>query len=348
LWNFLPSKPVALTEPIGDSALASVVREGNRVFVGTTNDNDPSPDPTWRVRVIKEDLSDLGTSQVVMKRPQGVSLSSIGIAIGSGHRGGIAWDDAQGCRFVELGADGAAITAPHQIANSWCYWPVATQSGFIAFNSPSFTFTPVTLLTMNKHGHVTKTRPDIVTPAASGSSPAGLARFDDGTLLVTWSDGNGVTGQHIDASGNTLAPAAGMSISGPNPRFALGSMGSSALGVESGGAAVVAEPFDEDGQHSGPPNTFTTSGSVGHVAVARARGAALVAWSEGPSGAYHVLRVQPVHPDGSTLGAPVVASTLPFIGSLRVVGTSTGALVVFEAEKPGTLTQVFAVRLVCQ
>ena len=32
---------------------------------------------------------------------------------------------------------------------------------------------------------------------------------------------------------------------------------------------------------------------------------------------------------------------------LRVVGTPAGALIAFEAEKPGTLTQVFAVRLVC-
>ncbi len=155
-WSVVPGDPVALTEPIGDSLLTALVRDGNHVTVGSTN-------------------------------------------------------DAQGCRFVELGADGAASVAPHRIAKSWCYWPVATQSGFIAFNSPDFTFAPLTLLTMNKHGHVTKTTPDLITSGAPQTYPAGLARFNDATVLVAWSDsGGGFTAQHLDQNGNKLAPESGL------------------------------------------------------------------------------------------------------------------------------------------
>ena len=129
-------------------------------------------------------------------------------------------------------------------------------------------------------------------------------------------------------------------------RYAITSTGGRALTV-TGDNSVWAEPFDEDGQKQPPSQIAPTGPGIGHVAVTRAGGVALVAWSEGPSGAYKILRVRPVSFDGKPLGPPLVASTLPFIGNLRVVGTPAGALIAFEAEKPGTLTQVFAVRLVC-
>lgn len=354
-WSVAPAAPVALTDATGDSMLTSLRADGNHVFVGTMNDNDPSPDPTWRVRVIKDDLSDLGTSHVVMKHPQSVSLSGLGVAIGSGHRGAVAWDDAEGCRFVELGPDGAVIASPRPIAKTWCYWPIATQIGFAAFSSPAFTFTPLTLLVMDRQGTVIKRRPDVITSTTTPNQtyPRGVAHFDDGTLLVAWSD-VAFYAQHLDTDGNKLGPRAGLTPGGPNARFALASTGSGALialglGDAGTGNLLRVEPFDENGHTTGPPVTLVqTNQAIGHVAVARAMGVALVAWSEGQSGAEKTIRVVPVSFDGKPLGAPFVAPSPPFVGNLRLVGTPAGALLVYEAEQPNTLTQVFAERLVCR
>ncbi len=311
------------------------------------NDNDPSPDPTWRVRVVRDDLSDLGTSHVVMQHPQGVSLSGIGVAIGSGYRGAVVWDDAQGCRFVQLGANGAPTAAPQGITKSWCYWPIATPSGFVLFNSPAFTFAPLRLLSLDKSGQVTQTHPGVINSNVPQTYPAGIAHFNDGSLLVTWRVAGGtIVGQHLDRNGNKLAPQNPMLPISNAVRYAIASMGNLALTV-TGDNHVYTEPFDEDGQNKPPSQLAQVAAGTGHVAVARAGNVALVGWSEGPSGAYHTLRVRPVDFSGKPLGPSVVVSTLSFIGTIRLIGTPAGALVVFEAERPNTPTQVFAVPLVC-
>ena len=87
--------------------------------------------------------------------------------------------------------------------------------------------------------------------------------------------------------------------------------------------------------------------TIGRVEVAAAGGAALVAWTEGAPGAAHTMTVQPVTAAGVPEGAPIAVPTPQFLGTVRLVGTPGGALLLFEAEKPQTLTQVFAMRLDC-
>ena len=108
-------------------------------------------------------------------------------------------------------------------------------------------------------------------------------------------------------------------------------------------------PIDPNGAATGSELTLAQDpgSEIGAIDATAAGAGALVAWSSGQAGAYHQLRLQQVTPTGAPLGAPLEVPELHFVGTVRQAATPAGMLLLFEAEEPGMLTQVFALRLVC-
>jgi hypothetical protein len=351
-WSVATPVPVAFTDPIGDSALTGLARDDDRIFVASTNDNDPSPDPTFRVRSASLDLSTLGASEVALTRPQSVSYSGLGIASGFGRHGGVSWDEANGCRFVSFDVN-AVPSTPTKIEDVWCYWAFATESGFIAFASPTFQLSPLELLTLDGAGALISKKSDLTPPESGSSYPLARARFDDGTILLGWSsDFSSTTLQRFSESGDALgAPVHGFPY-GPEASLALASLGASGLVAWTPGSAnpgqVSVQSIDEDGAPNGLVSTLAPASGIlaGRVDVARAGGGALVVWTQGNLGAYHAMVAQPVSAEGIANAPPLTIPAPGYVGTLRVIGLDDGAIVVFEAENAAP-TQVFATRLSC-
>ena len=354
-WSVVPGEPIALTDPVGDSMLTSAAPDGDRVLVASTNDNDPSPDPTFRVRVVSDDLATIDPSQAVLSRPQQSSYSGMSLAAGSGHRAGIAWDEYDGCRFVALGPDGAASAAPVGITTSWCYWLSPTASGFTAMSSPLGSLAPLTLLTLDPGGNVVGSQPDVVPPDPADTYPLDRARFEDGSTLLAWLEGSStIRVQRFSETGEALSQPKAL----PEPQFgydtsfALGAVGSSALIAWSSGplnlGQVLIQPIDEDGNALGDPSELAPADGlfVGRIDLVAARGGALVLWIRGQQGAYDTMTVQPVTTDGVAMGGPVTVPTPPFLLDVRLTTTPLGAMVAYDAEQSAP-TQVFVSRLQC-
>jgi len=354
-WSLAPGEPIALTDAVGDSLLTSVAVEGNSVLVATMNDNDPSPDPAWRVRRLSADLSTLGPSQIALTHAQGVSLSGGSLASDFGHRGLVAWDDVAGCRFVALSADGAPAAAPLSVADRWCFWLRATAGGFTAFASVPFAFSPLSMLMLAAQGQLVASQDDLVPASTETTFPRGRAKLSDGSTPIVWSAGSASimvqrfseTGEPLSSAEPLLAPADGL-------RFAIGARGNGALVAWASGAQgtgeLQVEPVDADGHPTGPATTIAadTTSLVGHISLAAVGDGALLAWSKGPqSGAYQTMTVQQITAAGLPVGAPISVPTPQFIGGVALVPTAAGVLILFDAEAPATLTQVFALRLVC-
>ena len=112
-WSFVSSLPTKLPNNQGDTLLTSVVADGPEVLIATTNVNDPSPNPTWHVISLTNDASLPGLTQAVMSRPAtGVSFGGLSLAVGPAGRGGIAWDEVHGCRFIALEQEGVPNGSP--------------------------------------------------------------------------------------------------------------------------------------------------------------------------------------------------------------------------------------------
>jgi hypothetical protein len=351
-WAVAPGEPVALTDPSGDSILTSAAVEGESVFVASSNDNDPSPDPTWRVRVVSGDLQTVGPSQVVLTHPQSVALSGMSLSTSSGHHGGIAWDEVNACRFVALAEDGSPAAPPVTVGGDACYWLSATTTGFVAFIAPNFGTGPVSRVTLDASGQVVDKTPDLI-PVQS-IYPLARARFDDGTMLLAWLSGTTIVAQRFGETGGALSTAKTLLTfnSGPT-RVALASLGSSGLVVWAPGDSALGEvdvqPIDEDGNPTGsttllaPVDGATVAGLDAKPVV----GGALVVWAKGAPGAADTMTVQAVGTTGAVMGPPVPVPSPQYLQDLRLAPTPAGVVLAFDAELPMTLTQVFVVRLVC-
>jgi hypothetical protein len=354
-WAVGAPAPIPITDTAGDSLLSGVAVEGDSVFLGSINDNDPSPDPTWRVRVVSGDLSALGPSQVVMKHGASVSLSGMGIAVGWGHRGGVAWDEDNGCRFVSLAADGSAAAAPVHLADSWCYWPYATPDGFTTLVSPSFEFTPLDWYKLDADGIAQKVTLAVIPAAPAPTEPYGRARLADGSLALAWIQGVSADAQiqlqHFSAAGDPLGPVKVLLPLGAATQFTIVALGASVLMVWSPdeGGALHAQLLDPDGNPTGPDSEVAPADGVrvGDIAVTAVGGGALAAWTKGDAGAYKTLTAQALTATGAPTGAPIPVTTPPFLGSVVLAPTPSGVVMAFDAEAAGALTQVFVTRLVC-
>jgi hypothetical protein len=360
-WKVGAPAPIPLTDSIGDSQLTGVAVEGDRVFVATTNNNDPSPDPTWRVRVVSADLASVGPSQVVLSRPSSVSFSGLGLAAGGGHRGGVAWDESNGCRFIALDTDGSAPAGPVSITGPWCYWPYATADGYTTFVSPSFELAPLALVMLDANGAPGKVNSGIVPkpPAPSTTFPLARARLDDGSIALAWAvmppaPGSpvGLAVQHFQPTGDPAAPQGVLTAFAHASTFAMTSVGTALLAVGTTvppGTAVLSQPLDANGVPLADAATLSPDDgvAVGRVTATAVPEGALVAWTKGQAGAFDALKVQMTKADGTTMGAAVDIATPPFLGMVALARTGAGVVVAFEAEAPGTPAQVFVTRLVC-
>jgi hypothetical protein len=352
-WSVVPVEPLALTNPIGDSMLTSVAVDGARVFIASTNNNDPSPDPTWRVRVVSDDLATIGASQAVLTRPQHISYSGLGVAIRFGHRGAIAWDEANGCRFVALGADGSAA-ATATVSDSWCYWLYATSGGFVAMSSPLGSFAPLAMLALDPSGNVLAAHPNVVPPDQATTYPFARTRFDDGSILLAWTESpSTVLVQRFSETGESLSQPKALPSFGHDTNLGMASLGSSALVVWSPGDTSPGEVrlmrIDEDGNALGADTVLAAMDGVpvGRIDVAAIPGGALALWTKGPEGAYDTMTVQAVTNEGAAVGSTFAVPTPKFLLDVRLAVTPAGALVAYDAQLAGALTQVFVSRLVC-
>ncbi|MFO0612604.1 MAG: hypothetical protein U0414_08460 [Polyangiaceae bacterium] len=339
--------PIALTDPSGDAMLTSLLSEGDRAFAASANNNDPSPDPSWRVREVAADLETLGPSQIVAKHPQGVSFSGMSLASQGNHRGALFWDESHGCRFVPILEDGAGGTAAEVDPTAFCYGLSATESGFYAFKSPTFGFMPLTLLSLDASGKVSS-EVAVLPPSLVLTFPRGHARLDDGTLLLAHSESSGAYfGTRISLAGEVISKPHPIVTLGEHPEFAITSAGDHALAVWSSDHApgdVLVANLDPDGT----PNKVTF---VGHakpptadVAILRYGDGALVAWSDASSDSIYVVRVSAT---GDLLTSAIEIAAPGLAHDLRLVPTTYGAMVGFAALAPGGLTQVWVSALPC-
>jgi hypothetical protein len=328
--------------------ITGVAVAGHRVFVASMNDNDPSADPTWRVRVVSDDLADVGPSQIALAHPQHVSLSGLGLS--SDGRGGLAWDEASGCRFVALGGDGAPSAPPVLVGDEHCYWLAPTATGFLAFSSPSFTLTSLTLLRLGPDGALLGTAAVGLPDQGPSSYPLGRARLDDGSFLFAWRDGASVRAARVGEGGALLAPPTTLFPVGGDVDFAMTSVGDHALVAWSPDVSlgeVRSATLGADGTLGPETPLATEPQALYRLTIGAVPGGALVVWSGGVGELAH-LGVQPVDASGAAHGDAVTIASPPSPWDARVVGTPAGAMVVYGGEQPGTLTQVFAARLACE
>lgn len=351
-WSVWSKPPVALTSPEGDSQLTGMAVEGDGVFVGTMNNNDPSPDPTWRVRWVSGDVENLGPSQVAFKHPQGVSLSGISLSSRLGHRGAIVWDESGGCRFAALSGDGSP-SSPVSITDAWCAWLRATPAGFTAFAAQPFSLDSASFVSLDPSGALLSSKQDVIPGTTSADHGLTRANFEDGSMLIVWRHGDAsALAMRLSEAGEALnAPKELSGLSG-NARVSIAATGSGALLAYSQAAsdyAVRLIPMDKDGNPTGAETTVAEGDGidVGFVDVASTSSGAMVAWSKGATGSYHTLRARPVTTSGTIDGDALLVPSAQFLGTVKLANTESGLVLLFSGEKAGTLTQVFATRLIC-
>jgi hypothetical protein len=368
VWTVTNRPPVALTDTYKPLLLDDIIVEGRRVLVATYNVTGASgldAPSLWeaRTRVMSDDLATIGPTQVVLAGPNspGVAhMEGISSAVGFGHRGGLGWDEVNGCRFVALAQDGSAAAAPVQVDTpDVCFRLVATKSGFSALTRPFFTppsllsdTAPMSLLTLDPSGHLVSVRPNI-TPE---SIPVGYAFFNDGSWLEgRTNDRSSVTVQRFSATGDALSTphvlAGSLTPEGPGDtrsfQFTMTGLGSSALAVfwthpeeATGSTTIVLEPLDEDG-NADQATTITAPRHVdSRISVGAVAHGALLAWTGGaPDDEVEVL---PVWPSGEPYDEPLEVRMpgVPF--GTSVVGTPAGALLVTGVDE-----QLVATPLVC-
>jgi hypothetical protein len=300
----------------------------------------------WRVRAMAPDLSTIGASQIVAKRPQSVSFSGMSLASQSGHRGGLFWDESHGCRFVGL-EDDASPGASSDLESTWCYGLGGTDDGFFAFASPAFEAMPLEILTLDASG-VLAGKVDVLPPMNAETFPRGRAKLDDGSWIVVWSElDDTYFAARITLQGAILAGPKMLVSLGDDPRFAISGAGDHALAVWSSdhapgdilvakiGADLATEEVSFVGNATPPPGGVSIRGNAD---------GALVAWSDPSSKTIQVVRVSE---SGELVSRAVAVPTPGPSFELRVAPTSFGAGLAFEAIVPGALTQVWATALPC-
>jgi hypothetical protein len=327
--------------------LTSAVRDGDDALVAYSNDNDPSPDPTWRVRRVGMDGSLPSPSSVALTRGRMLSYGGLSLANGPLGRAGVAWDEVNGCRFVPLGADGTPSASAHGVGDGWCFWLHETRAGY-SFFAGEFAVPPIAAVMLNTRGELVGMTPPL-TPRGPGVYPAGRAWFDDSTFLFAWYQDVQVVARHFDGGGGGIASATLITQNTTGGiRATLSSLGDSAMSAwvdpETGSVAVAA--LDEDGGASVPSVVGTATGST-VIASARSGDGALIGWAfPDRDGVYrlHLLNVTAA----GTPGAAADASLLLFVSSLAMVLTPAGGLAIFTGENGAAPQQVFALPLVCQ
>lgn len=344
-----PTKaPTALTEANGDAILTSLLAEEDRAFFASTNNNDPSPDPTWRVREVADDLSVIAESQVVAKRPQSVSYSGMSLASRHGHRGGLHWDESHGCRFVQILDDGAPGPSKEIDPKTWCYGLGATETGYYAFMSSEFGFTPMSMLTLDGEGNPTS-KTEVFPATDMQSFPRGRAALDDGSLLLAFSEGTSEAtyfATRVSLEGVVLTTPHALVTLGDHARFAITSAGDHALAAWTSDHApgdILVANVGADAATKGVTFVAHTPTPATGLTIRRYGDGALVAWSDSTDKSIKVARVGPT---GELLSSAIVIPTpgVPF--DLQVAPTSFGAIVGFGALGEG-LTQVWVTALPC-
>jgi hypothetical protein len=359
-WSVAPGGPVALTDPDLDSfggtyasdRSASAAVEGSRVFVSTWDASGniyPSPDQSWHVRVVADDLATMGPSQIVLHHGD-EGGDAMALASGFGHRAGFGFDESKGCVFVPLADDGSAAGAPKTIAADECFWPRATPDGFTVFLIPDWV--PFVLVTLDASGNVLAQEPGLGPPG--GMVANARARIPDGSTLITWpSVAAAITARRWSAAGDALSPPEvflSMPAVDAAPMTVVGGAVLVAWAPYSGDVgAVRVQPANEDGDPLGPPVTIAAADGV-HVDsldITTAGGGALAIWTKQEMGG-SVTTVQPLTAEGLPEGAPIVLPTTPTVQSSYIVGTPAGAMIEFDGNQPGGHTQAFVTRLVCE
>jgi len=342
-----------------------VAHEGSQLFVATSlgipSGPSPSDDPTWRVRVVSDDLATMGPPQIVLTRSAAPSPApAIGsIAAGLGHRGLLTWDDVDGCRFVALGDDGSSAGQALGLGHEPCFWLTATEGGFVAFVTPAYYDYPATLLTLDGNGNPLGQVANVVTdPSANSSGIPKPVRLADGTMLMLWKSGFSILGLRVSEAGAPLSVPSIMATS-PNgfDQVAGASLGSGALLAaathlpqpEEPGLIVV--PVDENGV-PGLSIPFALGQQLSSVAVSVGAAGPIISWSliDGGSSLGPLL-VQPVTPAGAPT-APLVQVEPGWTATdLHGAGTALGALIAFLGDQPGDdpshPTQAYVARVPC-
>lgn len=340
--------PIALTEPSGDAVLTSLLAEDDRAFLASTNNNDPSPDPTWRVREVAADLSVVAASEIVAKRPQSVSYSGMSLASWGAHRGGLYWDESHGCRFVQIEDDGSAGASLEIDPKVWCWGLTATESGYVAFMAPEFGFMPLSMISLDEGGKLVS-KVDLFPSVGVLTYPRGRARLDDGSMLLAHSEGTTEATYYatrVSPSGEIITKPNALVTLGDHPRFAITGVGDHALAAWTSDHApgdILVANIGADASTKGTTFVAHTPSPASGLTIRRYGDGALVAWSDATDKSVKVARVGP---KGELVSSAIVIPTPGVPYDIQIGATSYGATVGFGALASG-LTQVWVTALPC-
>ena len=348
-WQGSIGAPVALTDTSEDSMLTGFAVESSRVFVATVTSG-----PTWRVRAVSDDLSSLGAQNVVLRGTRRTwYYGGLSVAAQYGRRGSLAWNDADGCRFVSLAQDGSPSAKPVTVGDNICFWLSATPTGFDAIESSSNWDAPYERVSLSDVGTVAQ-RKELV-PARNGSTyPRGHAAFDDASMMLAWSSSGSVLIQRYSSAGEKISAAESLLAYRRDLDFALTSVGSAALAAwisDYTDGNLMVQSLGKDAT-TGRPAVVGTPGGSRVMSIGAAGTGALVAWvnpNENNSG--YTLAIQPVTKAGALEGTVM---TVPIrtanVVRIRVLGTPSGAMLLYEGEDTtlrNPRVQVFAIRVKC-
>jgi hypothetical protein len=203
--------------------------------------------------------------------------------------------------------------------------------------------------TLDPAGTVLDAKNDIIPVQNAKTRPGTRLRFDDGSILLTWWSSDTLLGARFSQAGEPLTAPHPLMPTGAFSKLVMRSLGSSALlawGANGTPTTVELQAVDEDGNGGTPIAISTSTKAVSGLDIALVGEGALIAWSSPPTEASEIV-VQPITLSGSASAPPIVLEGPSFATNVRVVATPIGAMLVYEGEQPGSLTQVFARTLRC-
>lgn len=337
--------PIAITKAGSAPAeLNDMILDGGRIFVATQPfwSVGELGGGVWNVNTLSSNLAMVGPTQTVLTHPPDVlERSSLQLAVGSGHRGAIAWDNSDHLRFVAIADDGSAAAPPVPVTEHKELGLFGTPDGFTAIVSPeSFGSADIGFLLLDAGGGAGAGASPFVTLKYGGGDHVLSARLDDGSYLVAWA----YYVQHFSQAGDALSKVGYV----PGLPEALASMGASAMIAWTAGSndqELWVGSLNVDGGLES--ETRIATAEIRHVAITPSMQGALIAWSAGPYGSDQLF-VQPVSASGAADGGPLALPT-PSANDVRLVGTPGGAVLAYEGNDTlqPIAERIFARRIHC-
>jgi hypothetical protein len=275
----------------------SAIPTPSGVLVGYADAQLPPVDPSWHERLVSFGAGTLGPEQTPFERNTSeLGWTALWLALGNGTGAASASDQEEGMHFVPIDPSGVPSGSVTTVAGDPGRYLLATATGFSvlrsAFDDEGTRPPPVALAMLDPSGNVLSER--TVLDASTPADWYTRTGFADGSFLLVWEGNNTgpgpvpISAQHLAEDGTALSPAVLLhtfAATGYGGAYALAPATGGFLFVwsdnESGGARLLAEPFDENGRATGTPKPFGSSVGGPILALAPAPGGdVLAAWDD--------------------------------------------------------------------